>query len=82
MFTPEQINGSSRKEELFKKFIGLVHNNCTQQRDVAWYANELCISSRYLASIVREITKQGTDRKSVVWGKSVLVQEGTGGRRY
>ncbi len=60
LFTPEQINGSNRKEELFKKFIGLVHHNCTQQRDVAWYANELCISSRYLASIVREITKQGT----------------------
>lgn len=35
-FTEEQINGSNRKEELFKKFINLVHTYCTTQRDVAF----------------------------------------------
>ncbi len=60
LFTPEQINGSNRKEELFKTFISLVNENCMTQRDVAWYAENMYISSRYLASIVRDITGQRT----------------------
>lgn len=56
-FTKEQLSGNSRKEELFKKFIDLLHNNAPLQRDVTWYADTLCISTRYLATIVKEITK-------------------------
>lgn len=55
LFTPEQIEGSNRKEELFKKFITLVHTYCITQRDVAFYAEQLCISTRYLSSITKQI---------------------------
>lgn len=55
LFTPEQIEGSNRKEELFKKFITLVHTHCVTQRDVAFYAEQLCISTRYLSSITKQI---------------------------
>ena len=51
-FTKEQLEGGNRKGQLFKKFIHLVHTNCTTQRDVAFYAEQLCISTRYLSSIV------------------------------
>ncbi|WP_300699980.1 AraC family transcriptional regulator [Bacteroides sp.] len=57
LFTPEQINGSNRGEELFKKFISLVHTYCITQRDVAFYAEQLCISTRYLSSITNKIAK-------------------------
>ncbi|WP_294591125.1 helix-turn-helix transcriptional regulator [uncultured Bacteroides sp.] len=57
LFTPEQIKGSNRREELFKKFIILVHTYCTTQRDVAFYAEQLCISTRYLSSITNKIAK-------------------------
>lgn len=57
LFTPEQIEGSNRREELFKKFIVLVHTYCVTQRDVAFYAEQLCISTRYLSSITQQIGK-------------------------
>lgn len=56
-FTEEQINGSNRKEELFKKFINLVHTYCTTQRDVAFYADQLCISTRYLSAITKQVAE-------------------------
>lgn len=49
--------GTDRKEELFKKFINLVHAHCTTQRDVAYYANQLCISTRYLSAITRQVAR-------------------------
>lgn len=57
-FTKEQISGNNRKDQLFKKFISLVHAHCTTQRDVAFYAEQLCISTRYLAAITKEVSQQ------------------------
>ena len=54
-FTKEQLEGGNRKGQLFKKFIHLVHTNCTAQRDVAFYAEQLCISTRYLSAITKEV---------------------------
>lgn len=53
-FTKDQLEGSNRKGQLFKKFIHLVHAHCTSQRDVAFYAEQLCISTRYLSAITKE----------------------------
>lgn len=69
-FTPEQIEGSSRKDELFKKFIGLIHTHCTTQRDVTFYANELCISTRYLSSIVNQTSEASA--KEIIDGFLIL----------
>ncbi len=55
LFTQKQIKGSNRKDELFKKFIGLVHAHSVEQRDVAFYAEQLCISTRYLSAITKEM---------------------------
>nr|WP_302831513.1 helix-turn-helix domain-containing protein [uncultured Bacteroides sp.] len=55
LFTKEQIEGSNRKDELFKKFINLVQNHCATQRDVAFYAAQLCISTRYLSAITQQM---------------------------
>ena len=56
LFTQEQIEGSDRKDQLFKKFMNLVHSYCTTQRDVTFYARELCISTRYLSAITKQMT--------------------------
>lgn len=53
-FTKDQLEGGNRKGQLFKKFIHLVHTYCTTQRDVAFYAEQLCISTRYLSAITKE----------------------------
>ena len=55
LFTPEQIEGSDRKDKLFKKFMHLIHTSCCTHHDVAYYAHQLCISTRYLSSITQQI---------------------------
>lgn len=54
-FTTEQIEGSDRKEQLFKRFISLIHTHCVEQRDVTFYARKLCISTRYLSAITKQM---------------------------
>lgn len=44
---------TTRQTELFHRFVGLVHECCSRQREVSFYADRLCISTRYLSSIVR-----------------------------
>lgn len=46
---------TSRQTELFQRFAALVHENCAQEREVAFYADRLCISTRYLSTIVRRV---------------------------
>lgn len=55
LFTHEQIEGGNRKAELFQKFINLVHTHCTSQREVSFYAEQLCISTRYLSAVTRQM---------------------------
>lgn len=51
----EPVPTTSRQTELFQRFIALVHEHCSEQREVTFYADKLCISTRYLSSIVRTI---------------------------
>jgi len=64
LFTKEQVEGSTRKGQLFKKFIRLVHLHCSTQRDVAFYAEKLCISTRYLSAIAQKVGQ--TSAKEVI----------------
>lgn len=68
-YVRRQQEGGSRKEELFHRFVELVSTHFTRQRDVAFYADELCISMSYLASVTRvttgETPKQTIDKRIV-----------------
>lgn len=72
--TPEER--TSRQTDLFHRFVDLTHEHCMQHRDVAFYADKLCISSRYLSSIVRRIArssvKEFIDRAVVLEIKMLL----------
>lgn len=55
-FASRQIRTSdttTRQTELFQRFAALVHEHCAQEREVSFYADKLCISTRYLSTIVR-----------------------------
>lgn len=71
LFLDKHPEGISRQEELFKMFIQLVHEHCTQQREVAFYAQKLCITSRYLSTVVQHVT--GTTAKSII-DKHVILE--------
>lgn len=46
---------SNRQIEIFYRFITLVHEHATSQRDVSFYAGKLCVSTRYLSAITRKV---------------------------
>lgn len=70
---PKVVN---RQNELFMQFIHLVHEHGDKQREVAFYADKLCITTRYLAGIVRnvahETAKEIIDRHCVQDIKTLL----------
>lgn len=68
--------GTTRQADLFQRFVALVHEHCTEQREVAFYADRLCISARYLSTIIRSVAhstaKEFIDRSVVLEIKMLL----------
>lgn len=62
---------NSRREELYGRFMNLVNTECRHHRDVAWYADRLCITPRYLAGITHYVS--GDSPKELI--DYVVVQE-------
>lgn len=52
---PKVIN---RQNELFMQFIHLIYQYGDKQREVAFFADKLCITTRYLASIARNVAQE------------------------
>lgn len=72
--------GTTRQADLFQRFVALVHEHCTEQREVAFYADRLCISTRYLSTIIRSVAhstaKEFIDRSVVLEIKMLLGSTG------
>jgi len=71
--TPET---TTRQTELFHRFVTLVQTHSSQEREVSFYADKLCISTRYLSTIVRTVArssaKEFIDRSVVLEIKMML----------
>lgn len=67
---------TTRQTELFHRFVALVHEHSASEREVAYYADKLCISTRYLSTIVRNIAhsspKEFIDRSVLLEIKMLL----------
>ncbi|WP_295937364.1 helix-turn-helix domain-containing protein [uncultured Alistipes sp.] len=67
---------TTRQMELFHRFVGLVYENSAKQREVSFYADKLCISTRYLSTIVRNVAhssaKEFIDRSVLLEIKMLL----------
>lgn len=64
LFNIDKSANIGRKEELFIKFIHLIHKFSPEEREVAFYAEQLFITPRYLSSIVQNIA--GCTAKSII----------------
>ena len=42
----------TRKEELANKFFGIIMKHFKENKDVAFYADKLCITSKYLTMVI------------------------------
>lgn len=61
---------------LFERFISLVNRHCRRQRRLAFYAGELCVTERYLGTIVRQVSgvtaKEWIDKAVIAQAKVML----------
>jgi len=71
LFLQKSPGGISRQEELFQRFILLIHKYCTTHREVGFYAAELFITPRYLSTVVQHVS--GNTAKSII-DKHVILE--------
>ncbi len=69
-FSLENMIGPTRQHRLFQKFTALLHTHVATNREVAFYAGSLCISTKYLTDICRNIT--GMSAKRIIDDFSIL----------
>ena len=78
--TDDRPVGYSRKHELLDKFIHAVQQNYRKERQVIFYANLLCISPKYLSSVIHELSgkfaSQWIDEYVVLAAKAMLRNSG------
>lgn len=56
--TQTAVKSLSRQEELFQRFIALVNAHCITQKNVSFYADKLCLTPRYLNTIIKQVSQQ------------------------
>ncbi len=44
----------SREQTIFDRFIQLVNLHCSEQHQIGYYADRLCLTERYLSTIIRQ----------------------------
>lgn len=44
----------SREQTIFDRFVQLVNQHCTEQHQIGYYANRMCLTERYLSTIIRQ----------------------------
>ncbi|MGN0220504.1 MAG: helix-turn-helix domain-containing protein [Prevotella sp.] len=49
---------TNQQEALFRKFIRLISHLQIKQRHVSWYADELCVTPKYLSTICKQVSKK------------------------
>ena len=69
-FGKHKIEGGTRQNEIFKSFVSLVHEHCASQREVSFYADKLCISTKYLTGICKAVT--GDSAKKIIDDFAIL----------
>ena len=51
-----QMKAADNTAQTFLRFLGLVSENASREREVAFYADKLCITAKYLSQISNQIT--------------------------
>ena len=54
----EQNNSHNRAEEYFKQFTHLLGEHFREERNVGFYARQLCITPKYLTTLIKRISGQ------------------------
>lgn len=71
---PDAENGcrfKTRAGELFGRFMNLLSEHITQERKVTFYASELCVTPKYLATAI----KQASGKTPIAWINEMVFME-------
>jgi AraC-like DNA-binding protein len=73
IYQAQQFNEShlTRGDLIFTKFIKLVESHCKEERRVGWYAQQLCITPKYLS----ELIKSASQRTPNEWIDNYVIME-------
>lgn len=63
--------GHSRAEEYFRQFMMLLGEHYKQERSVGFYARQLCITSKYLTTLIRQVSGKSVSE----WIDSYVILE-------
>lgn len=60
IYRDQQFNTQrrTRADAIFTKFIQMVEENFKHERRIGWYANQLCITPKYLSETVKQVSKR------------------------
>lgn len=62
--------------DIFDRFIRLVNDHCRTQRQLAFYADKICVTERYLGTVVRQVSgitaKEWIDKAVITIAKVML----------
>ena len=47
---------TKQREVLFKRFIELIHTTRIKPRNVSWYAEQLCVTPKYLSTVSKRVS--------------------------
>lgn len=53
---PEIRKPVGRKEQIFRDFLTLLEQYYTQERSISFYADRMCLTPKYLSTIVKEVS--------------------------
>lgn len=67
-----------RKKLLFERFMKLVHEHHNDQREVVFYADQLCLTPKYLSHLIREVSGKSAPE----WINSFVILEAKNMLRY
>lgn len=66
----------NRNEEYFKRFMSVLSNNYKSERSVSFYASQLCITPKYLTTIIKKVSGHSAaewiDRYVILEAKNLL----------
>lgn len=68
---------STRSEKMVEKFLFLLKENHRLHRTVSFYANELCITSKYLSALLKRVTGKSVNKwidEAIILSAKVLLK--------
>ncbi len=73
------LTNRSTAHDIFDRFIQLVNLHCREQRNLSFYADHLCLTERYLGTVIRQtsgITAKAWIDKAVITAAKVMLRHG------